>query len=109
MVVVPISFLIVLAGCLSLVLGSCLECFAVVFNHAALVLIAAMTAIVRWMAAVPWSNVTVRKPPLFGVLLWYGVLGVVVFGRYAWTVTNRDPPDGPEVNEETRRDAEGVR
>ena len=109
MVVVPISFLIVLAGSLSLVLGSCLECFALVFNHAALVLIAAMTTIVRWMAAVPWSNVTIKKPPLFAVLLWYGVLGVLVFGRYAWSVTCRELPGGSEANEEAHRDAEGVR
>lgn len=75
--VIPLAFLIVLAGALSLVLGACVNFFAVTFNHANVVLASALVHGIRAMSRVPGGSVRVASPPVWAVVAWYALLGVL--------------------------------
>ncbi len=77
-VVVPLAFLIVLTGSLSLLLGSCLLLFANIFNHANVALVALLVRVVRLMARTPFGSVETGTVPLWGVVVWCVGLAVVV-------------------------------
>lgn len=79
LLVIPLAFLIVLTGCLSLVLGSCIALFADIFNHANLALVTVLVRTIEFTAAVPLGSIKVDKPPLWGILLWYVVLTAWIF------------------------------
>ena len=82
LVVVPLAFLIVLTGSLSLILGSWLSLFANLFNHANLALIALLEQVIALMALVPYGSIKVPKPPLFSLCLWYvGLLFAAMWFR----------------------------
>lgn len=72
--VVPMAFLIVLSGCLSLTLGACLDIVAEIFNHASLALIHALVRGMTLMRGVPYGSVSVPAPPCWGVAAWYAGL-----------------------------------
>jgi ComEC/Rec2-related protein len=74
LMVVPLAFLIVLTGSLSLILGSWLSLFADLFNHANLALIALLQQVIGLMAFVPYGSIEVAKPPLLSLCLWYAAL-----------------------------------
>lgn len=74
LVAVPLTFLIVLAGFLSLTLGSVLVWAADIFNHAALSLIGMLIGLMRGLAAIPGSCIHVAVFPWWGLCLWYGAL-----------------------------------
>ncbi|MCK5850252.1 MAG: ComEC/Rec2 family competence protein [Kiritimatiellae bacterium] len=78
--VIPLAFLIVLSGCLSLVLGSCVLFMADVFNHAALALVSLLVWLMELMTTVPFGSMNTSRPSLWAVLLWYVVLGMVARG-----------------------------
>jgi len=73
-IVIPLAFLIVLAGCLSLVLGSCVSVLAEVFNHANVALVWLLVHGIAVMDAVPCGSCRVPGPPRLLVLLWYAGL-----------------------------------
>jgi predicted membrane metal-binding protein len=77
LVVIPMAFLIVLTGCLSLVAGSCFVWFAVVFNHVNVALVWVLTGWTRLMAGVPFGDMAVSRPQVWMVFAWYAVLGVI--------------------------------
>jgi len=77
LVVVPLAFLIVLAGCLSLLAGSCVEWFSEIFNHANLALIAGLVRTMELMAQIPLGHIRVPEPPAWILALWYGALGLL--------------------------------
>ncbi len=68
--VVPLTFCIVLAGWLSVLIPAASS----VFNHAALVFIDLMLHSVVWLDQLPGSSFVVDRPPLLAVGLWYGSL-----------------------------------
>ena len=68
--VVPLTFCIVLAGWLSVLIPAASS----VFNHAALVFIDLMLHSVRWLDRLPGSSFAVDRPPFPAVALWYGSL-----------------------------------
>jgi len=68
---IPLAFLTVLSGCLSVVLGACLGVIAEIFNHAALALVTLLLLVVRTLDAVPFGCLEVSRPPLVLVLGWY--------------------------------------
>ena len=82
LLVIPLAFLIVVSGSLSLVAGSIWMLLADVFNHASLALVSLLVAVVRGLAKVPFGSMAVPVPPLWVVFAWYAVLGaVLVFVR----------------------------
>ncbi|MEI7437416.1 MAG: ComEC/Rec2 family competence protein, partial [bacterium] len=74
LIVVPLSGVIILNGCLSLLFGAILPPLAVVFNHANLALVTAMIQSTHWLESVPggWRNVS--PPPLWAMLCYYLLL-----------------------------------
>ena len=76
-VVVPLAFLIVTCGCLSLVLGPCVALGGEIFNHSALALIVLLTRIMRILGAVPCLCTEAPKPPVWAVAALYAVMGAV--------------------------------
>jgi len=94
--VIPLAFLVVLAGCLSLVLGSCAALFADIFNHANLVLVNALVQSMKILSRIPGGSIKLAKPPLWRVVLWYAVLAMGVYivtqrRKAAKDIDNRAP------------------
>jgi len=56
LIAVPLSFLVLIAGCLSVVLGPVLLLFADIFNHANLVLVTALVEAMKFFAGIPFGN-----------------------------------------------------
>jgi len=78
LLVMPLTFLIVLTGSLSLVLGSLLMVFAGIFNHANVVLVSVLLKVTGILSAVPGGSVELGTPPLWAVLAWYVLLAAVL-------------------------------
>ncbi len=76
LIVIPVSFLCMLAGCFSLVLGSFSSLFADIFNHANVALVWTMVGLTKLMADIPFGAFEVVRPPLWWVFAWYAVLAV---------------------------------
>jgi competence protein ComEC len=76
--VVPLAYLIVLAGGLALLLGPIAGVLAVIFNHANLALMAAMAGGMPVRARVPVACCHVPRPPAWSVWLWYAALAALV-------------------------------
>jgi len=87
--VVPLAFLIVTTGCLSLVLGSCVGFFAEIFNHTNLVLVNLLVGVMRLMNRIPGAGIDVPPPPPYAAGLWYAALGLGV-----WTLSRGGTPRG---------------
>jgi len=81
--VVPMAFLIVLAGALSIVTGSVAAFGADIFNHAALTLTHVMLAGLELLVKIPGGFFEVPHVPLWIVGCWYGGLGLALLYLYA--------------------------
>lgn len=81
LVAIPLSFVILLTGVLSLAVGSWWGAAAEVFNHANRVFISAMLHWVDGMAAVPCGHGFVPSPPLDWIVFWYAVLALGMSSR----------------------------
>ncbi len=68
---VPAAFLVVLCGALSLAFGAVAPWFSEVFNHAARVFIAALSAALGALDRVPGGHFFVAAPPAAWVAWWY--------------------------------------
>jgi ComEC/Rec2-related protein len=75
---VPLAFLILLTGCLSLISGVFIGILGVIFNSANLVFVRVLIGGMRILEQVPYGWVDCGRIPLWGVFVWYGVLIVVV-------------------------------
>ncbi|MFC1463118.1 ComEC/Rec2 family competence protein [Verrucomicrobiota bacterium] len=75
LVVIPLVFLIVLAGCLSLLLGSCVWVLAEIFNNANLALIWVLSYTMKAVRGIPFGSMDVAQPPIWLVLGWYVFFG----------------------------------
>jgi ComEC/Rec2-related protein len=83
--VIPLTFMIMLAGCLALLSGVLfLPAAAALFNQANLLFISLLMWIVRHLAAVPGACRAVRAPSTFVIGLWY--VGLILFftGPMRW-------------------------
>ena len=78
-VVIPLAFLVVITGALSLLLGYCLTILADIFNHANLAIIALLVNSMQWIGKVPGAFFEIDKVPLWFVFLWYALLLVIVY------------------------------
>ncbi|MBL7076318.1 MAG: ComEC/Rec2 family competence protein [Kiritimatiellae bacterium] len=81
--VVPMAFLIVLAGSLSIVLGLFLAFAADIFNHASLALTHILLTGLKTVALIPGGCVKVGDVPLWVPVLWYASIGVSLLYVYA--------------------------
>ena len=82
---IPLAFLTVLSGCLSVTLGTCLAFAADLFNHASLALVGLLLLIVRAVRAVPFACLNVPRPPLALVVGWYALLAFLLVRRRTGT------------------------
>ena len=80
------AYLIVVAGCLSLALGSCIGLLADIFNHANAVLVTVLTDGLRQLSRLPFGSLDVPAPPVWAVCAWYGVL-------FAWVAFKKPADD----------------
>jgi len=81
LIVVPVSALVILTGCLSLVLGACVHWLAVIFNHANIALIWLMVRPMELMAQIPYANIKIDNVPVWSLFVWYSLLAGWVFRR----------------------------
>jgi hypothetical protein len=79
MVVIPLAFLIVLTGSLSLILGSCVPPASYVLNHVNLALISALVGAVDLIGSVPFGRLALGRVSLGPVTAWYAVLSALAF------------------------------
>jgi ComEC/Rec2-related protein len=82
MVAIPMSFLIVLTGSLSLILGSVWLLLGEILNYANLALITVLIKFLSLLAAIPHACVTVPRPPVWVLPLWYTGLLILVRWLY---------------------------
>jgi competence protein ComEC len=73
--VVPLSFLMVLAACLSLALAPCAAWLAEVFNSANLAMTAALLRFLDVVTALPGACCDVPPPAPWALAVWYAALG----------------------------------
>ncbi|MFA5687544.1 MAG: ComEC/Rec2 family competence protein [Kiritimatiellales bacterium] len=69
--VIPLTFVIVLTGCFSLLTGIIFPPAALMFNHANRIFTSVLIAGTQWLAAVPGERFFVQTPPALSVILWY--------------------------------------
>ncbi len=74
LIVVPLSGVIILNGCLSLFFGAILPPLAIVFNHANLALVTVMIQSTHWLESIPGGWWNVPPPPLWAMLGYYLLL-----------------------------------
>lgn len=73
-IAVPLSFLIVLGGCLSIFFSACWPPLGIPFNHANLTMVDALTGSMHVLAGIPFAAVDTPPPPAWGIALWYVAL-----------------------------------
>lgn len=74
MVVIPLAFLIVATGCVSLIMGSCCGLFAIAMNNLNLIWITMLVKTMKALASVPFANIELTPLPVSGILLFYVAL-----------------------------------
>lgn len=78
MFVIPLAFVVVLTGCLSLATGMFSVLLAEVFNHANRLFIAFLLQGIDFFASLPGGHWFVKAPPIWWVVLWYAALFLVI-------------------------------
>ncbi len=74
LVVIPVSTLVLLAGCLSVLFGAWFPWLGEVFNFANVALVSSLLFITDRMARIPWGHFFVAAPPVWSLLVWFGTL-----------------------------------
>ncbi len=83
--VIPLTFMIMLAGCLALLGGVLfLPAAAALFNQANLLFISLLIWIVRWLAELPGACWAVRAPSALATGFWYAGLILFFTGPVRW-------------------------
>jgi ComEC/Rec2-related protein len=77
-VVIPLAFLLVLTGSLSLVAGLIHPWFNEVFNHAGTFIAGGLLRLMGIIGHIPGGQLTVPVPALWMLAAWYAALGVLV-------------------------------
>jgi len=85
LVVIPLTFMVVLTGCLSLLSAPLFSFATIVFNHANRVFISLLIAVIRGVEILPGSACRfVRAPPAASMALWYGGLVLAFTAPRRW-------------------------
>ncbi|MDK2858617.1 MAG: competence protein ComEC [Verrucomicrobiota bacterium] len=80
LVIIPMTFMIVLTGCLTLFSGAFFPAAGLLFSHANRLFIDLLLAIIHWIAEVPGTWRFIRAPTEWTVLLWYSGLTLLFAG-----------------------------
>jgi len=84
LIAVPLAFLVVLAGCLSIILGSCCIWFADIFNHANVIIVSTLMWWLDMLRRIPGGTFRIGEMKLYTVWTIYAILIAVVFVIYLW-------------------------
>ncbi|MCC7299759.1 MAG: ComEC/Rec2 family competence protein [Verrucomicrobia bacterium] len=82
--VIPLTFMIMLSGCLALLGGVLFLPAAILFNQASLLLISLLIWIVRYLASLPGACWAVRAPSAITTSLWYAGMILFFTGPARW-------------------------
>ncbi len=102
--VVPLAFLMVFCGCLSVVFGSVVDVFAEIFNFAAVALIRVFLAFTRLLAASPGADLYAPRPALWQLGAYYLVAAAFtawVWDRHHAAVRRAEAAEAAESTSET--------
>ena len=80
LVIIPLTFMIVLTGCLSLLAAPFSFAAPVVFNHANRIFITLLMALIQRIGEVPGAYCFVRAPAFAAMVGWYGGLVLLFVG-----------------------------
>ncbi|MBT3193145.1 MAG: ComEC/Rec2 family competence protein [Verrucomicrobia bacterium] len=80
---IPLAFLILVTGCLSIVAGSAAGFLAEVFNHANWCFVKVLVSGMQQLESIRYGWIETGRIPIWGVALWYGglVLAAVLLRR----------------------------
>jgi competence protein ComEC len=92
LLVVPLFFLVVVSGMLSLGAGVVSDTLSILFNHAAAALTSGMVAIARATASLPGASLRIAQPPGWSIALWYAALAILAWRLARRRVTTTDKP-----------------
>ncbi len=85
LIAIPLAFLILVTGCLSLLTGSLIGFMGEIFNCANWCFVNFLVSSMQTLEKIPYGWVDCGNLPLWGVGVWYAVLiAVVVWGRRRW-------------------------
>ena len=84
LVIVPLTFLILTAGAVSVSLGWILPGLSFLMNHAVVGLSCLLLGTIELLEKVPWGHWFVPSPRLGWVLAWYPVVALVLWGGRQW-------------------------
>ena len=82
MVAIPVAFLMMLAGALSVVTGFCVEWVGETFNNGGLALTRLLVAAMQCFGRLPLACIRTPKPSPWMAAVWYLGLGAVAFMTY---------------------------
>lgn len=68
---VPLAFVIVLTGGMTMVVGAVCPLAAELFNHANRLFLAGLCALTEWFSSVPFARLEVKSMQVWQVLFWY--------------------------------------
>ena len=80
LVVIPVTFMIVLSACLSLLAAPVSLVLTGVFNHASRVFVSLLVSTIRLIGTVPEAYRFVRSPSWSGLVFWYAGLVLIFTG-----------------------------
>lgn len=82
--IIPLTFMIVLTGCLTLLSAPFCGAAVVIFNHANSVFVGLLIQIIQQLGALPGAYSFVRAPSVGLLVLWYAGLVLVFCGPKGW-------------------------
>ncbi len=98
LVVIPVTFLLVLSGAISVVTGGVLPLVAEIFNHASLVLAKLLVIMLTGMSCIPLGHFDIASCPVWAVWLCYCVLVLGAVVLYATKASRPQEPDTLSVS-----------
>lgn len=84
LIIIPVTFLVVLTGCLSLLSAPVLSSMTILFNHANRVFVSGLISVVQHAAALPGASFNVRAPSGWVWAGWYTGLCLIFCGPRRW-------------------------
>ena len=77
LVIIPLTFMILLTGCLSLASAPISLSVVIIFNHANRIFVSLLISAIKWIGTLPGAYLFVRSPSPAVLALWYA--GLVLF------------------------------
>ncbi len=84
LIMIPVTFFIVLTGCLSLLTSVCFPALTVIFNHANRIFVGILITAAQRLGALPGAYCYVRAPSIRMMAGWYAGLALFFCGPRRW-------------------------